>query len=132
MSHLIPSMLIIPLPQKAVTSISTPAEAIIETTAGRREYNIPCSVSKFRYFKYSFARIVTIMHDGRMQPSVATTAPGIPAIFIPTKVAELTAIGPGVICEMVIIDHLSLDQWHGCIPASKAEHSYLNKAPKQL
>ena len=45
MSHLIPSMLIMPLPQKAVTSISTPAEAIIDTTAGRREYNLPCSMS---------------------------------------------------------------------------------------
>lgn len=29
-------------------------------------------------------------------------APGTPAIFSPTNVAELTAIGPGVIWDMVI------------------------------
>ena len=40
--------------------------------------------------------------DGRMQPKVATAAPGIPAILMPTKVAEFTAIGPGVICEIVM------------------------------
>ena len=32
-----------------------------------------------------------------MQPRVAMTAPGMPAIFSPTKVAAFTAIGPGVI-----------------------------------
>lgn len=35
------------------------------------------------------------MQDGKIHPTVATTAPGIPAILSPTKVAELTAIGPG-------------------------------------
>ena len=33
---------------------------------------------------------------------VAASAPGTPAMRVPTKVAELTAIGPGVIWEMVI------------------------------
>ena len=42
------------------------------------------------------------MQDGRTQPAVAAKAPGIPAIRVPTKVAELMAIGPGVIWEMVI------------------------------
>lgn len=37
-----------------------------------------------------------------MQPRVATSAPGMPAIRIPTKVAEFTAMGPGVISAMVI------------------------------
>ena len=37
-----------------------------------------------------------------MHPNVAASAPGIPAILIPTKVAEFTAIGPGVIWEIVI------------------------------
>ena len=37
-----------------------------------------------------------------MHPSVATSAPGMPAIWLPTKVAELMAMGPGVIWEMVI------------------------------
>ena len=50
-----------------------------------------------RYRRYNFARIVTIMQDGKIHPTVATTAQGIPAILSPTKVAELTAIGPGVI-----------------------------------
>ena len=36
-----------------------------------------------------------------MYPAVAQSAPGIPAIFSPTNVAEFTAIGPGVICEIV-------------------------------
>lgn len=61
-----------------------------------------CSMSISRYFKYNFAMIVTIMQDGVIYPSVATTAPGIPVSFIPTKVAALIAIGPGVIWEMVI------------------------------
>ena len=40
--------------------------------------------------------------DGRMQPKVATTAPAAPAIRRPTKVAEFTAMGPGVISAMVM------------------------------
>ncbi len=36
------------------------------------------------------------MQEGRMQPKVAQRAPEKPAIFSPTKVAELIAIGPGV------------------------------------
>ena len=37
-----------------------------------------------------------------MHPAVATMAPGMPAIFSPTKVAEFTAMGPGVIWDIVI------------------------------
>ena len=43
-----------------------------------------------------------MMQEGRTQPSVAVTAPAIPSIFRPTNVALLMAIGPGVICEMVM------------------------------
>ena len=43
-----------------------------------------------------------MMHEGRIQPMVAAIAPGIPAMRVPTKVAELIAIGPGVIWEIVI------------------------------
>ena len=43
-----------------------------------------------------------MMREGRMQPSVHTMAPGRPAIFCPTNVALLTAIGPGVISAMVV------------------------------
>lgn len=42
------------------------------------------------------------MQDGRTEPMVAAMAPGIPAILMPTKVAELMMMGPGVICEMVM------------------------------
>lgn len=38
----------------------------------------------------------------RMHPNVQTSAPGIPANRMPTKVAELMEIGPGVISAMVI------------------------------
>ena len=49
-----------------------------------------------------------------MQPAVATSAPGTPAIFVPTKVAELTAIGPGVISAMVTRSVNSLMDSHWC------------------
>ena len=59
-------------------------------------------ISMLLYFRYNFANTVTIIQDGKMHPNVATTAPSTPAILSPTKVAELTAIGPGVICDIVI------------------------------
>ena len=90
------------LPQNAVIKMEIPADAIIATTAGLREFRTPCSISISLYFRYNFAITVTMMQDGKMHPRVAIKAPGIPAILIPTKVAELTAIGPGVIWEMVI------------------------------
>ena len=43
-----------------------------------------------------------MINDGKIQPSVQTIAPGKPAIFCPTNVAELTAIGPGVISAIVV------------------------------
>ena len=42
------------------------------------------------------------------QPKVATIAPGIPPIRNPTKVEPLTARGPGVIWEIVIMSVNSL------------------------
>ena len=40
-------------------------------------------------------------HEGRMLPSVAISAPGTPAMRMPTNVAALMAMGPGVISAMV-------------------------------
>ena len=40
--------------------------------------------------------------EGRIQPSVAMIPPHIPPTFMPTNVAELIAIGPGVISAMVM------------------------------
>ena len=42
-----------------------------------------------------------MMQLGATQPAVATMEPGMPATFVPTKVAALRAIGPGVIWEIV-------------------------------
>ena len=89
--------LITAFPQNAVIKIDIPADAIIAMTAGLKAFNIPCSIPIFLYFKYTFAMIITITQDGRIHPPVATTAPGIPAILIPTKVAAFIEIGPGVI-----------------------------------
>jgi hypothetical protein len=52
---------------------------------------------RFLYLKYRRASIDTIIQAGRMHPIVATIAPAKPAKRIPTNVAELMAIGPGVI-----------------------------------
>ena len=41
-------------------------------------------------------------NDGIMHPILQISTPGIPAILIPTKVAELMEIGPGVISATVI------------------------------
>ena len=42
-----------------------------------------------------------MIQEGSTHPRVATSAPGSPASLTPTKVAELMAMGPGVIWEMV-------------------------------
>ena len=70
------------------------------TTAGRSEASTPCSVSSSRQRRYSRESSVRSKHDGRMQPSVAVSAPGTPASLVPTNVAALIAIGPGVISAM--------------------------------
>ena len=44
-----------------------------------------------------------MMQEGATQPIVAMIAPGRPAICVPTNVAELIAIGPGVISAIVMI-----------------------------
>ena len=43
-----------------------------------------------------------MQNDGIIQPIVQISTPGIPAIRMPTKVAELIEIGPGVISATVI------------------------------
>ena len=76
-----------------------------------------------------------------MHPQVAATDPGTPAILLPTNVAALIAIGPGVIWEIVIKSvnsvivsqpslrhYLFPDQRHRRIATAKAEQSNLKKA----
>lgn len=80
-----------------------------------------------------------------MQPAVATIAPPIPAIRIPTKVAELIDTGPGVIPAngyqmgkfiysqpVMGFYHLLTDQRNSSIPAANAEQPHLYKTDKQL
>ena len=43
-----------------------------------------------------------MQNDGIMHPTVQINTPGIPAMRIPTNVAELIEIGPGVISATVI------------------------------
>ena len=79
-----------------------------------------------------------------MHPKVAERAPPVPAIFVPTKVAELMAMGR---CHLgdrdqireflhrkpVMGSHdLSLDQRHCRIPAAEAEHADLQKTQEKL
>ena len=72
--------------------------------------------------------------EGRIQPSVATMAPGTEANCMPTKVAALMAMGPGVISAMVMrsvklfqgqpgvkLYGLRLDQGERGVTASDAE-----------
>ena len=86
--------------QKARTAMVTPAEAIRAMIAGRSPLRMPLSRSISLYLRYRRARISTMMHEGSTQPMVATMAPANPAMRMPTNVAELMAMGPGVIWEM--------------------------------
>ncbi len=86
--------------QKARTAMVTPAEAIRAMIAGRSPLRMPLSKSISLYLRYRRARISTMMHEGSTQPMVATMAPANPAMRMPTNVAELMAMGPGVIWEM--------------------------------
>ena len=99
---------------RAPCRIVTPAEAIKAITAGRSPLSAPWIRSRLRYFKYSFANRSATAHEGNTQPSVATKAPEIPAMRMPTNVAELMAMGPGVIWEMVMISANSLMFSHPC------------------
>ena len=47
--------------------------------------------------------INTIMYDGKTIADVAITAPRIPVVVYPAKVATLTPTGPGVMDEIAII-----------------------------
>ena len=103
MIQLVPQAVICALfSQKALIKMAMPAEPIRATTAGHKEASTPCNRAMFRYLRYNFAISVTMMQEGRIHPKVAARAPGTPAIFIPTKVAEFTAMGPGVIWEIVM------------------------------
>lgn len=74
-----------------------PAEAALSPSRTLCAYTDCVCLRKNKY------RPILMQMPGMTQPIVAQTAPGIPAIWIPTKVEVLTVKGPGVICEMVIM-----------------------------
>lgn len=125
--------------------IEIPAEAIKATTAGRREFKIPCKSARFLYFKYSLAIQVTMMQDGRMHPKVAERAPPGSRNLCSDKGCGID--GDGARCHLgdrdqireflhrkpVMGSHdLSLDQRHCRISAAEAEHADLQKTQEKL
>lgn len=91
------------VPRKAIRIIVDAADAISPTELDRNPFNILEILSISLCFLKNLYRRIEIINPDRILPKVATIAPDIPAIRIPTKDAVLTAKGPGVICEIVII-----------------------------
>ena len=95
--------IIFPSGQRARESRDKPADNIRAITAGLSPFKMPFIAGRSLYFLNIYAKVKTIIAEGKMLPSVAIIAPGSPAIRIPTKVAELIKIGPGVISAIVTI-----------------------------
>src|SRR5699024_1546181 len=83
--------------ENAIKIIVAAADAISPTELERRPLNMLAILSIFLYFLKKLYRRIEITTPARMLPKVATMAPRIPAIRIPTKEAVLTTKGPGVI-----------------------------------
>ena len=66
------------------------------TMVGRMPESTLFTPAYFRRFLMSAAMMRMMTKEGRMTPSVATSAPKKPACAEPMKVAILTASGPGV------------------------------------
>lgn len=91
------------LPSKSArTRMVAAADMISPTEPDRSAVNAFADTKLFDFVNIRCIRVDINMPD-IMQPSVATTAPEIPAMRMPTKVGAFTASGPGVICEMVTI-----------------------------
>ena len=61
--------------------------------------------------------MITRMKDGRIIDVVATSAPKIPDVAKPAKVATFTPTGPGVIEDMAIISVSCFALYHFCTSA---------------
>jgi hypothetical protein len=77
-------------------SMVMPVANIILTTAGRIPFSVAFTPPYFKSLLRSAAIQRMMIKDGRTTPSVADNAPQKPPCDEPTKVAILTAIGPGV------------------------------------
>lgn len=90
-------------PQNAIKTMLKAEEAINPIDVARRPFKILEILSMFLYFLKKLNNNIENTVPNNMDPIVATTAPIIPAILIPTNVDIFIAKGPGVICEIVII-----------------------------
>lgn len=79
----------------AKSSIAT--HAMIPTTIGFKNESTIDTIFIPLYLKKKYESSITIINGGVKKPSVANIEPSKPAVFVPTKVAALIAIGPGVI-----------------------------------
>ena len=91
------------LPVKVKSRMVTAAETTRPREADLRPFSISVTYRDFLYRPNRQYRVTDRQMPEMTQPRVARTAPGSPAIRTPTKVEVLTAKGPGVSCEIVII-----------------------------
>lgn len=83
--------------KKAIKIMVEAEDAISPTEVERSPFNMLETLSISLCFLKKLYKKIEIINPDRMHPNVATIAPKIPAIRIPTKEAVLTAKGPGVI-----------------------------------
>ena len=89
--------------KRASKIIVIAADAISPTELARKPFSILATLAIFSYFRKKLYMRIEVKKPGKELPKVAATAPGMPAIWMPTNVAAFTTKGPGVICEIVMI-----------------------------
>ncbi|OPD32981.1 hypothetical protein AL711_07675 [Clostridium botulinum] len=100
------------VPKNAIKIIVDAADAISPTELERNPLSMLEILSISLCFLKKLYKRIEIINPDRILPKVATIAPDILAIRIPTKEAVLTTKGPGVIWEMVIISVYSCSVSH--------------------
>lgn len=84
-------------PKNAIKIIVDAADAISPTELAPSPFSTLAILSIFLYFLKKIYKRIDIINPDTILPRVASMAPGIPAIRMPTKEAVLTTRGPGVI-----------------------------------
>lgn len=84
-------------PKKVIKIIVDAEDAISPIELERSPFKMLETLSIFSCFLKKLYKNIEIINPDIIHPKVATIAPNIPAIRIPTKEAVLTAKGPGVI-----------------------------------
>lgn len=85
------------VPINAIIIIVDAADAIRPTELDRNPFNMFEMLSMSLCFLKKLYKTIEIIDPDIILPKVATIAPGMPAMRIPTKEAVLTTKGPGVI-----------------------------------